>query len=91
MLENRLQSCFNLEVGRCGHGNGQTNDHAVCDYFERSHEQKMNGVRRQNALSAYSYPVLPYLHLELKREMVGTLIVRKHLNYCFNIDAYNAL
>ena len=54
-----LQSYFNLEVGRCGHGNGQTNDHAICDYLERSREQKTNGVRRQNAFSAYAYPILP--------------------------------
>ena len=29
-------------------------------YSERTREQKTNGLRRQNALSAYSYPVLPY-------------------------------
>ena len=73
MLENRLQPSFNLEVGRCGHGNGQTNDHAVCDYFERSHEQKMNGVRRQNALSAYSYPVLPYIRSRTGAQNTSTM------------------
>ena len=60
MLENCIQLYFNLEVGRCGRGSGQTNDDAACDYSERSREPKTNGVRRQNALSAYSYPVLPY-------------------------------
>ena len=55
------QPCFNLEVGRCGHGSWETNDHAVCGHSERSREQKTNGVRRQDALSAYPYPALHYV------------------------------
>ena len=61
VLEKGLQSCFNWEIGRCGHGNGETTGHAVCDYSERGREQKTNGVRQQNALSAYCYPVLHYI------------------------------
>ena len=61
VLGNCLRSCFKLEVGRCGHDdNLLTNDQALCDYTDRSREQKPNGVRRQNALSAYSCPDLSY-------------------------------
>ena len=60
VLENCLRSCFKLEAGHCGHDHLWTNNQALCDYTDRSRGQKPNGVRRQNALSAYSCSVFPH-------------------------------
>ena len=71
VLENCIRSCFKLEVDRCSHDSLWTNDQALCDYTDRGREQKPNGARRQNALSAYSCPVLPYL---LKVITIGSVL-----------------
>ena len=65
VLENCLRSCFKLEVDRCSDDSLWTNDQALFDYTDRGREQKPNGARRQNALSAYSCPVLPYIGLQV--------------------------
>ena len=75
VLENCLRSCFKSEVDRCSHDSLWTNDQALCDYTDRGREQKPNGARRQNALSAYSFPVLPYANRKQKVLKKGNWIL----------------